>query len=110
MGGSTTGSRRRPSAAAARGAAPPPPDPFELLLTELKIAMTVAGSLVLVIMARRWAGRFLGESALHPDILAGGALGSLVGQVERGFQQQGKARRGRDSSPAGSGSDPSSTD
>ena len=51
---------------------------------EILIAATVAGSLTLVLLARRWVSAFLGQGALNEEIFAGNAVVTeLVGEVER---------------------------
>ena len=63
--------------------APPPPTPAQLLWQELKIAGIVAGSITIVLLARRWTQLALGTGTLNQEFFAGNlAVGTLVSAVE----------------------------
>src|SRR6266481_4107264 len=73
-----------------KAAAPPPsvPEPTVLdwLKRELLIAISVAASLTVVLVVRRWATELLGQGVLNQDVFAGNAaIQELVGRVEERF-------------------------
>jgi len=58
-------------------------DAWPVIQREALIAGTVAGSLTVVLLARRWATMFLGQGVLNQEVFAGSAVvNELVGQVE----------------------------
>ena len=58
-------------------------DAWPVVRRELCIAATVAGSLTIVLLARRWVTAWLGEGLLNAEIFAGSTVvNELVGQVE----------------------------
>ena len=59
-------------------------DAWPVVRRELCIAATVAGSLTIVLLARRWVTACLGEGLLNAEIFAGSTVvNELVGQVEQ---------------------------
>ena len=79
-------------------------DAWPTVRRELCIAATVAGSLTIVLLARRWVTACLGEGLLNAEIFAGSTVvNELVGQVEqrvRSHEEEhdrhhGRARRAR---------------
>lgn len=59
-------------------------DAWPVVRRELCIAATVAGSLTIVLLARRWVTTCLGKGVLNAEIFAGSAVvNELVGQVEQ---------------------------
>jgi hypothetical protein len=80
-------------------------DAWPVLRRELCIAATVAGSLTIVLLARRWVTAWLGDGLLNAEIFAGSTVvNELVGQVEHrvrsreedhGRNQRSAARRSR---------------
>ena len=59
-------------------------DAWPIVRRELCIAATVAGSLTIVLLARRWVTACLGEGLLNAEIFAGSTVvNELVGQVEQ---------------------------
>ena len=93
-------------------------DAWPVVRRELCIAATVAGSLTIVLLARRWVTACLGEGLLNAEIFAGSAVvNELVGQVEQRVRcreeeyarrERSAARRARAQkrgSPNGTGTD-----
>ena len=59
-------------------------DAWPVIRREVCIAATVAGSLTVVLLARRWATTFLGHGLLNAEIFAGSTVvNELIGQVEQ---------------------------
>ncbi len=64
-------------------------DAWPVVRQELCIAATVAGSLTIVLLARRWVTTCLGEGLLNAEIFAGSTVvNELVGQVEQRVRSQ----------------------
>jgi len=64
-------------------------DALPVIRRELCIAATVAGSLTIVLLARRWVTACLGEGLLNAEIFAGSAVvNQLVDQVEQRVRSQ----------------------
>jgi hypothetical protein len=79
-------------------------DSWPAVRRELSIAATVAGSLTVVLLARRWVTACLGDGLLNAEIFAGSTVvNELVGQAEQRVRsheeaherQQRSARRAR---------------
>jgi len=59
-------------------------DAWPVIRMEICIAATVAGSLTIVLLARRWATTSLGHGLLNAEIFAGSTVvNELIGQVEQ---------------------------
>jgi hypothetical protein len=66
-------------------------DAWPVIRTEICIAATVAGSLTIVLLARRWATTFLGHGLLNAEIFAGSTVvNELIGQVEQRVRSRGE--------------------
>jgi len=64
-------------------------DAWPVVRRELCIAATVAGSLTIVLLARRWVTACLGEGLLNAEVFAGSTVvNELVGQVEQRVRSQ----------------------
>lgn len=64
-------------------------DAWPVVRRELVIAATVAGSLTIVLLARRWVTTCLGEGLLNAEIFAGSTVvNELVGHVEQRVRSQ----------------------
>lgn len=67
-------------------------DAWPVIRREALIATMVAGSLAIVLLARRWATLFLGQGILNQEIFAGSAVvNELVGHVEERVRAQEEA-------------------
>ena len=67
-------------------------DAWPVIRRELCIAATVAGSLTIVLLARRWATTFLGHGLLNAEIFAGSTVvNELIGHVEERVRSQEEA-------------------
>ena len=89
---------------------PPSPNPKDdftgWLKHELLIAVTVAASLTVVLVVRRWATELLGTKLMNAEVFGqSGMLEGLIGAVERRYQEGerhgGTRRRAGPDRPAG---------
>lgn len=79
----------------AKEPAPKPADPWEWIRRELLIAASVAASLTVLLVIRRWATLALGHGILNQEIFTGDMLiNDLIGKVEDTFTAKGGGSRG----------------